>query len=890
MSDTIVKYIATAFFERVFKHCTPSDYISIWSGTTKHSRFVPIVDLPYAASVLEALDKQNEDVYYGVAPHNVKPQKGRGTQHTASALPGLFLDVDLALPDTMTPEQKKLIHKAAKPGGAAQLPPDEATVLAILAAAGIPHPNLIVNSGYGAHFYWLADTPLAPQAGLQALKGIQALARKAASEQGYHIDQTSDLARVLRIPGARNHKADALGIEAPLVMVTYDDSDTMPAADLLKFADHANEQIPKAPGTDGPGAGIVEIDPDKTIDLDTLKIRLGKVKDAEQRAIVGKLLAGESFAQPGDRDRALQQVCSIVAFVSGGHTSPTVLAALFEPALTKWEEEGHDDMSHMREVVLDKLERACADKRRKEAEDIAEAESFRTALISEARSVGAPPGAEIKATTYDKVDIDRFCKDHQIDEATLQKRWIIQHGESCYVMCEGRYLKPIHVRQLQVSAIRDLAPAAPMVELRVFTKNGSRAKSPIELVSEYGQVARQTVAELGAAYSFYDGQEQTFHEAVAALRPITPMYHPQIDRWLRSLGGADADKLLDWIATITDLSRSSSALYLTGAKSAGKSMLAQGLARLWTDGGPALLENVLDKFNDDLTRCPLMWADEQLPQTWGKKSASTKLREVITADTRTLNRKFLPGASLKGAGRVVLTANNERMLALGDEDTTVEDVEAFLSRFLHIRVGRKPGLLLSGLGGRSATEGWVDGDMIAAHALWLRDNRQVIPGDRLLVEPDPARTHNISALTRAGEQVVEWLTRYMAEQGSNVVDVYVGDGEVLVNAKAISDGWSAQMSDRAPPTGQISRVLKQISLGAKRMHTPDGYKRFHSVDLGAIYKFAEETQIGDVEKIRERANVPRALGAGVTVESMGDEDAIEEVDDTDTGGGQAPGI
>ena len=70
---------------------------------------------------------------------------------------------------------------------------------------------------------------------------------------------------------------------------------------------------------------------------------------------------------------------------------------------------------------------------------------------------------------------------------------------------------------------------------------------------------------------------------------------------------------------------------------------------------------------------------------------------------------------------------------LEGEDLGQDDIEAVASKFLRIDVTDKPVNFLKALGGKQGTQDWVDGDRIAAHALWLKQNRVVVPGGRFLV-------------------------------------------------------------------------------------------------------------------------------------------------------------
>ena len=74
-------------------------------------------------------------------------------------------------------------------------------------------------------------------------------------------------------------------------------------------------------------------------------------------------------------------------------------------------------------------------------------------------------------------------------------------------------------------------------------------------------------------------KDQTMTEQPYKLRDITPQTDPNIETWLNLLT-ADPGPPLDWLASAVE-NKSSRPLFLLGAPSSGKSLLALGVARLW---------------------------------------------------------------------------------------------------------------------------------------------------------------------------------------------------------------------------------------------------------------------------------------------------------------------
>ena len=119
---------------------------------------------------------------------------GRGAAEDTAAVPGLWLDLDVAGPN----------HKRDN------LPPTMGDALQLL--EGMPDPTLHITSGGGAYIWWLFTDPYETgrpddydhAAELEQTLNQIVIAR--AKTRGWHVDNVSDLSRVLRAPGTLNHK------------------------------------------------------------------------------------------------------------------------------------------------------------------------------------------------------------------------------------------------------------------------------------------------------------------------------------------------------------------------------------------------------------------------------------------------------------------------------------------------------------------------------------------------------------------------------------------------------------------------------------------------------------------------------------------------------------
>lgn len=89
---------------------------------------------------------------------------------------------------------------------------------ALQVARAICEPTLLVSSGHGLHAWHLFEEPWAFASGDEQRAGAlmaaqwQALHRKAAARRGLGLDHTHDLARLMRLPGTVNAKAEPVAV------------------------------------------------------------------------------------------------------------------------------------------------------------------------------------------------------------------------------------------------------------------------------------------------------------------------------------------------------------------------------------------------------------------------------------------------------------------------------------------------------------------------------------------------------------------------------------------------------------------------------------------------------------------------------------------------------
>lgn len=176
-------------------------YLTIFTLPGEQTKWFQAHDLePAARYALQQAPKRN--VYFGVGLRAHRGQKGRGHAGDVSAIPALWADIDIASP----------VHKVK------DLPPTLDDAIALMQHAIPLSPSIIVDSGHGIQPYWLLkeiwtfdDAEERQRAG-SILQRLQATLQATARLSGWHVDSTFDLARVLRLPGTWNRKAEPVSV------------------------------------------------------------------------------------------------------------------------------------------------------------------------------------------------------------------------------------------------------------------------------------------------------------------------------------------------------------------------------------------------------------------------------------------------------------------------------------------------------------------------------------------------------------------------------------------------------------------------------------------------------------------------------------------------------
>ena len=197
------------FFDALYGACQDG-WLTLWTLQDKRTHWFPVDKLDQAAETAQKLSNQSKDVYFGVGlrreqvyrEKNGKRYLARGENKDVLFLPGFWIDVDIASGAHKERELPQSADEAMKLVQSFQLP-----------------PTIVVHSGHGLHAYWLFNRPIKIESDDERQQAetlaerFQATIRTEAMKQGWKLDNTSDLARVLRVPGTINYKGDPKPVE-----------------------------------------------------------------------------------------------------------------------------------------------------------------------------------------------------------------------------------------------------------------------------------------------------------------------------------------------------------------------------------------------------------------------------------------------------------------------------------------------------------------------------------------------------------------------------------------------------------------------------------------------------------------------------------------------------
>ncbi|MDA3791821.1 MAG: DUF3987 domain-containing protein [Desulfobacula sp.] len=184
-----------SFFDILWGDEPPDGVIVLWRESDRISQFFHPENKDDLVSRAQEIDLKG-DVYFGIGMQKeALNENRRGKAKSVISIPGLWLDLDIKGPNH---KNKNLI-------------PSVETAEDFISRFSL-RPSMIVSSGGGFHCYWIFKEPWVFENDNEWQEAVNLSSRfqqtfiVKAEKSNWKLDNTSDLARLLRIPGNNNHK------------------------------------------------------------------------------------------------------------------------------------------------------------------------------------------------------------------------------------------------------------------------------------------------------------------------------------------------------------------------------------------------------------------------------------------------------------------------------------------------------------------------------------------------------------------------------------------------------------------------------------------------------------------------------------------------------------
>ena len=284
-----------AWFTRLYQRAPEADLVNVvrtddWAGT-----FVGAHD---AGDILGAVVEYDMatpvGIYHRITSVTEAPAPGkRGDASQSHALPGFWADIDIAGPG----------HKSN-----GRLPENKREARAIVINSCLPEPSLWVDSGGGLYPWWLLETPeLITDANRDDIARLslelQEELRRAARDLDMECEPMADLARVLRVPGTINRKADP-----KMCRVIQDNGTTFTIAELRGIVPETRMRVSVSTVRNDDTTAVYEGLPDGPM-CRVMSKKLSKVAKAMTNAETG-----------GRHAACLSGIGSLISLGNIGHT------------------------------------------------------------------------------------------------------------------------------------------------------------------------------------------------------------------------------------------------------------------------------------------------------------------------------------------------------------------------------------------------------------------------------------------------------------------------------------------------------------------------------------------------------------------------------------------
>jgi hypothetical protein len=230
-----------------------------------------------------------------------------------------------------------------------------------------------------------------------------------------------------------------------------------------------------------------------------------------------------------------------------------------------------------------------------------------------------------------------------------------------------------------------------------------------------------------------------------------------------------------------------------------------------------------------------------------------------------------------GAIRLIMASNNKNMIET-TEALTNQDIEAINERILYVNASPHARDVLDGFG--EAVSEIVTKDLLASHALYLKENAMRKPSGRFLIKAgDQSLARSLTTHSGIRSIVCQWLVSYLQRpdryDAKGDYLIHVRAGELWVNAQALSESWDLYITNaRAPTTHRLSQAIAGLAKEGRQQGRFAGkVVNYRVIDPENLLTWADENGISSREDILTalakdtRIDAKRAISAVTTNKS-----------------------
>lgn len=419
--------------------------------------------------------------------------------------------------------------------------------------------------------------------------------------------------------------------------------------------------------------------------------------------------------------------------------------------------------------------------------------------------------------------------------------FIVMTTNEYYIMGEHGYYHPIGTGKIvELPAVIARLGMDDLINL-VYTRNGTQALVPgTDLLARHGTKVKEMVGKISAEGLHIESLGLETARLVTNLfrrrkdLEHTAAFHPEVDRWLRSLVPPDQYPNLEaWLSWSLAFDEGPiCALSLAGPPGCGKKLLVQGLAEC-VDSGEIATAREFGRFRETLLRTCFLAVDEGLPKPQqGAPDVADTFRHFVSGDPLQIETKYRTPITIKNPVRIIFTANNADIIQqlAGHRELTLEDQEALALRIMHLEAQQDATEYLLSLGGIHHTKGWIGGDsgeqsdyIVARHFMWLYLNkRREYPRQRRFLVEGCLDSDLITEMKlRAGisPQIVETLINMIESDEPRKIRGMVIEQEkglVHITNQGVADRFKVLFSQYRLNGHSLRKVLNGITVSAEK--------------------------------------------------------------------------